>query len=138
MRKNSPNPVNVGGQVVQTPEYVVGNLQTEPLPHRQPFKTAAARFNSLRQEWSFLIINNLWAMEEGTLKAWGQEVDEMANLLEQLANNPSPRNLTLTQNALKRFSYKFKSVMSRQKDLSAYQIQVSPTSSVWSSGGASR
>jgi len=98
--------------------------KTEPLPHRQPFKTAAARFNSLRQEWSFLITNNLLAMEEGTLKTWGQEVDEMANLLEQLANNPSPRNLTLTQNALKRFSYKFKSVMSRQKDLSAYQIQV--------------
>jgi hypothetical protein len=98
--------------------------KAEPLPHRQPFKTAAARFNSLRQEWSFLIVNNLWAMEERTLKTWGQEVDEMANLLEQLANNPSPRNLTLTQNALKRFSYQFKSVMSRQKDLSAYQIQV--------------
>ena len=98
--------------------------KAEPLPHRQPFKTAAARFNFLRQEWSFLITNNLWAMEEGTLKTWGQEVDEMANLLEQLANNPSPRNLTLTQNALKRFSYQFKSVMSRQKDLSAYQIQV--------------
>ena len=58
------------------------------------------------------------------LKSLGQEVDEMANLLEQLANNPSPRNLTLTQNALKRFSYQFKSVMSRQKDLSAYQVQV--------------
>jgi uncharacterized lipoprotein YddW (UPF0748 family) len=98
--------------------------KAEPLPHRQPFKTAAVRFNSLRQEWSFLIVNNLWAMEEGTLKTWGQEVDEMANLLEQLATNPSPRNLTLTQNALKRFSYQFKSVMSRQKDLSAYQIQV--------------
>jgi hypothetical protein len=63
-------------------------------------------------------------MEELTLKTWGQEVDEMANLLEQLANNPSPRNWTLTQNALKRFSYQFKSVMSRQKDLSPYQIQV--------------
>lgn len=98
--------------------------KAEPLPHRQPFKTAAARFNSLRQEWSFLITNNLLAMEERTLKTWGQEVDEMANLLEQLANKPNLGNLTLTQNALKQFSYQFKSVMSRQKDLSVYQIQV--------------
>jgi uncharacterized lipoprotein YddW (UPF0748 family) len=96
----------------------------EPLPHRQPFKTAAARFQSLRQEWSFLLMNNLLAMEEGTVKTWGQEVDEMANLLEQLATNPSARNFTLTQNALKRFSYQFKSVMLRQKDVSPYQIQV--------------
>jgi hypothetical protein len=96
----------------------------EPLPHRQPFKTAAARFQSLRQEWSFLLMNNLLAMEEGTVKTWGQEVDEMANLLEQLATNPSARNFTLAQNSLKRFSYQFKSVMLRQKDLPSYQIQV--------------
>jgi hypothetical protein len=96
----------------------------EPLPHRQPFKTAAYRFQSLRQEWSFLLMNNLLAMEEGTLKTWGQEVDEVANLLEQLSTNPSARNFTLAQNALKRFSYQFKSVMSRQKDVPSYQIQV--------------
>ncbi len=35
--------------------------------------------------------------------------------VEQLANNPSPRNWTLTQNALKRFSYQFKSVLFKKK-----------------------
>jgi hypothetical protein len=96
----------------------------EPLPHRQPFKTASIRFQSLRQEWNFLLRNNFLAMEEGTLKTWGQEVDAMAESFDRLVTTPTLRNFTLTRNDLKRFRERFDYQMRSNKDIPAYQVQV--------------
>ncbi|MEG3437988.1 family 10 glycosylhydrolase [Pannus brasiliensis CCIBt3594] len=96
----------------------------EPLPHRQPFKTAAARFQVLRQEWNFLQTNNFLAMDEGALKTWEQEVSEVAKKLDRLATDPNPANFSAAQYALSRFSDRFDRWMFSQKEVFPYQVQV--------------
>lgn len=98
--------------------------QKEPLPHRQPFQTAAIRFQGLQKEWSFLIVNNQLAMNEGTMKSWGQQVDSLTGILNQVAQNPTPANLANAQSALKKFRASFSGWMSEHKQQNPYQVQV--------------
>jgi hypothetical protein len=97
---------------------------SEPLPYRQPFQVAAIRFQALQKEWSFLIVNQQLAMNEGTLKYWGQQADYLAGALNKLAENPSPANLTYAQNTLKKFRASFPSWMSEHQRQHSYQVQV--------------
>jgi hypothetical protein len=96
----------------------------EPLPHRQPFRTASARFQSLRQEWSFLLLNNLLSMDETTLRTWEQEVNEVAKKLDRLSTSPTAAHFSGARNALTRFSDRFERWMSPREEISPYQIRV--------------
>ncbi|PSF31119.1 hypothetical protein C7H19_23270 [Aphanothece hegewaldii CCALA 016] len=103
---------------------VISSNNKEPLPYRQPFQTAALRFQGLQKEWSFLMVNNQLAMNEGTMKNWGQQVDYLAESFNKLAQNPTPANLAHTQNTLKKFRTSFSLWMSEHKQKNAYQVQV--------------
>ncbi|WP_049802661.1 glycoside hydrolase family 10 protein [Gloeothece verrucosa] len=96
----------------------------EPLPHRQPFKTVVARYQALQREWSFLVANNQLAMEQGTMKQWGRQVDALANSFNQLAAQPSRENLSSARTALSRFRSSFGAWMRQQQQVEPYQVQV--------------
>lgn len=94
------------------------------LPFRQPFPAAARRFQALQKEWNFLTLNHQLAINEGTQKYWGQQVEYLAGTLNQLAENPSPANLAHAQSTLKKFRASFGGWMSQHQQQNAYQVQV--------------
>lgn len=96
----------------------------EPLPHRQPFKTVASRYQALQKEWSFLLVNNQLAMDEETMKQWGRQVDTLANIFNQLAQQPTSENLSSAKSALLVFRSSFGGWMRQQQQVQPYQVQV--------------
>jgi uncharacterized lipoprotein YddW (UPF0748 family) len=100
------------------------SANSEPLPHRQPFQAAAARYQALQREWSFLFANKQLAVEGSNLKAWAQQVDVLGKALAQLASQPSQRHLTAAQTALAKFRRQFPQWMRRQAAVQPYQVQV--------------
>jgi uncharacterized lipoprotein YddW (UPF0748 family) len=96
----------------------------EFLPHRQPFQATQARYQSLKQEWNFLISNNQIEMEEQMLKNWGRSADELSVALQQLAENPSQKNFVAAQLSLSTFRRQFPSWMKQNKTINSYQTQV--------------
>jgi uncharacterized lipoprotein YddW (UPF0748 family) len=100
------------------------STQAEPLPHRQPFKATAARYQALQREWSFLLANHQFLMPESVLKEWSKQADVLALSLNQLADDPSQKNFGAAQSALASFRRKFGNWMGRSKNVNAYQVQV--------------
>ena len=94
------------------------------LPHRQPFQAAAARYQALRQEWGFLLSQNQLEMSESDLKEWGKQADRLAESLDQLAEEPSPRHLSSAQVNLSSFQRQFPRWMEQQSQKQPYQIEV--------------
>ncbi|WP_425461548.1 glycoside hydrolase family 10 protein [Hyella patelloides] len=104
-----------------------GNLETissEPLPHRQPFRSTQVRYRSLKQEWNYLISNHQIEMDEQVLKTWGRQADDLSVAFQQLAENPSPRNFLAAQSSLSAFRRQFPSWMEQNKTINTYQAQV--------------
>jgi uncharacterized lipoprotein YddW (UPF0748 family) len=96
----------------------------EPLPYRQPLQAAAARYQALQQEWSFLLGNNQLSLPEAVLSEWGEQADRLAESLDRLAANPSRRNLLLAKSTLASFRTQFQKWMEEQAATQPYQIQV--------------
>ncbi len=96
----------------------------DPLPHRQPFQASALRYQTLQKEWNFLLSNNQLLMEEKTLKRWGQQADDLALALQQLADEPSTKHFLAAQLTLSSFRRQFPKWMEQSIDISPYQIQV--------------
>ena len=96
----------------------------EPLPHRQPFQAALARYHALQREWSFLLANNQLSMTEAAMQDWGQQADNLSITLQRLADQPSSRNLLLAQVSLASFQGKFRQWMEQHKEVQPYQVQV--------------
>jgi uncharacterized lipoprotein YddW (UPF0748 family) len=102
----------------------VNPQEQEPLPHRQPFLAAANRYHALQREWSFLLVNNQLVMDEANLKQWGRQVDTLGNTFNQLAQQPTPRNLAAARTALTRFRASFKTWMRQHQRVQPYQVEV--------------
>ena len=98
--------------------------QAEPLPHRQPFRTSASRYQTLQKEWNFLLSNNQLSMEEMTMKEWGKKADDLAVTLQQLADEPSVQHLLSAQLALSSFRRKFPEWMEQSPTINSYQVKV--------------
>jgi uncharacterized lipoprotein YddW (UPF0748 family) len=96
----------------------------EFLPHRQPFQATQARYQSLKQEWNFLISNNQIEMNESVLKDWGRSADELSVALQQLSENPSQKNFVTAQLSLSTFRRQFPNWMKQNKTINSYQAQV--------------
>ncbi len=123
-----------GGFALFAAENLTTNLQeifsrtqgslNEPLPHRQPFQSVAARFQSLQKEWSFLLVNNQLTMDERHLKEWGKQVDALAVAFKQLAEKPTSSNYSHAKTSLARFRRQFKTWMRGYQRLYPYQVEV--------------
>ncbi|MCP2730075.1 hypothetical protein NJ959_16710, partial [Symplocastrum sp. BBK-W-15] len=94
------------------------------IPYRQPFTSAAARLAALQREWSFALMNNQIAIHRDAIAQWGKETDILANALNQLATEPSRKNLTTAKAALSSFRSQFYKWMEPQALQQPYQVQV--------------
>ena len=64
---------------------ISSNLK-EPIPHRKPFASASARYQSLQQEWNFLLVNHQIMIDPRYLKEWSRYADALRNRLEKISN----------------------------------------------------
>ena len=95
---------------------------TSLLPHRQPFESAIARYQSLQQEWVYLLVNEQFLMTEENLEEWSQQGDRLADALEQLAQ-PTRENVLEARLALSAFQEQFPDWMEQQSQHQPYQVQ---------------
>ena len=96
----------------------------EPVPYRQPLKTAADRYQTLLREWCFLLENNQLKMQESALYEWSQKADELSILLASMAEEPSTRNVSRAKSALSLFRTRFEKWMREHETQQPYQVQV--------------
>jgi uncharacterized lipoprotein YddW (UPF0748 family) len=98
---------------------------TEPIPQRQPFRTAAFRFTALQQEWQFVRENNEQLSKSVTTIAdFENQSQKLQNALNQLAAFPSASNLIIARGELTRFQAKFKIWMSSAAKDNPYRVKV--------------
>jgi uncharacterized lipoprotein YddW (UPF0748 family) len=97
---------------------------SEPVPYRQPFPAAAARYASLQREWGFLLTNRQILIREPALSEWGKQADTLSQALNQLAAEPSMKNLLSAQASLSSFRSQFRRWMQQQAVEQPYQVQV--------------
>ncbi len=96
----------------------------EPVPYRQPFPAAAARYAALQKEWNFLLKSNQILVREPALSEWGKQADALSASLNQLAAEPSMRNLSSAKASLSSFRAQFQKWMASQSVEHPYQVQV--------------
>ena len=94
------------------------------LPHREPFETTLARYQSLQQEWNFFLLNNSSQIDDATLQKWGQQADKLMVELQNLIEEPTGRNLFTTQLSLRSLRQQFPYWMSQTKGVDVYQVKV--------------
>jgi uncharacterized lipoprotein YddW (UPF0748 family) len=95
----------------------------EPIPYREPFAAAASRYKVLKQEWSFLLENNLLNIHESELQKLRAQADDLAKAFNQLSANPSIHNLENTRLLFQAFKSEFPHVMRRHAIDNSYQVQ---------------
>lgn len=97
---------------------------SEPVPYRQPFPAAAARYAAMQREWNFLLANNQILIREPMLSEWGKQADALSTSLNQLAKEPSMQNLSSAKTSLSAFRSQFQRWMQQQTVKQPYQVQV--------------
>ncbi|NEP12632.1 MAG: family 10 glycosylhydrolase [Symploca sp. SIO2C1] len=97
---------------------------SEPVPYRQPLKTAADRYEALLREWCFLLENNQLKIQDPALSEWSQKADALNTLLESMAEEPSTKNVLRAQSALLSFRSRFQKWMREYGKEKPYQVQV--------------
>ncbi|MBD2292179.1 family 10 glycosylhydrolase [Anabaena sphaerica FACHB-251] len=103
----------------------VQRSHTEPIPQRQPFRTAAFRFAALQQEWQFVGENNEQLSKSVTTMAdFKSQSNNLQNALNQLAVLPSASNLISARGELTRFQTKFKTWMNVAAKENPYRVKV--------------
>ncbi len=98
--------------------------EAQPIPYRQPFKAAAARYQALQREWRFLLANHQLALEGANLPGWNQQADSLANALNQLAAQPSAGNLSAARRELTQFRRQFPQWMRQYQGSQPYLVKV--------------
>ena len=96
----------------------------QPLPHREPFKVALSRYQSLQKEWNFFLSNNFLETEDATLQEWGIQADMLASKLQKLVDEPSDRNLLATQLTLSSLRRQFPRWMKATKSIDVSQAKM--------------
>jgi hypothetical protein len=102
----------------------VRSIPSSPIPYRQPFLAAAARYEALQREWSFLLANQQLLLREPALSEWGKQADTLSTLLNQLTKEPSMQNVLAAKAYLVSFRSQFQRWMQSQSATQPYQVQV--------------
>ncbi|AFZ60214.1 family 10 glycosylhydrolase [Anabaena sp. PCC 7938] len=104
-----------------------GKLQdskNDPIPQRQPFRTAALRYMALEKEWQLVRENDQLQMSANTISTFKNQSQELQSILNQLAVSPSPRNLISARASLNRFQSKFRIWLIVKAKENPYQVKV--------------
>ncbi|MFN6568705.1 family 10 glycosylhydrolase [Dendronalium sp. ChiSLP03b] len=92
---------------------------TEPIPQRQPFKTAAVRYTALQREWKLVLQN-----DQSRISDLNNQAQVVQSALNQLATSPSASNLLAARATMTRFKSQFR-VWTRQQAIdNPYQVKV--------------
>ncbi|MGL5192430.1 MAG: family 10 glycosylhydrolase [Chroococcales cyanobacterium] len=94
-----------------------------PIPYREPFAAAAARFTGLQREWQFLRDAEELSMREVDLNQFEEKGLQLTQALEQLASDPSGPNLQQARSVLREFRGQFRGWMNLYALQKPYQIQ---------------
>jgi predicted lipoprotein len=78
----------------------------------------------LQREWNFLLKSNQILIREPALSEWGKQADALSASLNQLAAEPSMRNLSSAKASLSAFRAQFQKWMASQSVEHPYQVQV--------------
>jgi uncharacterized lipoprotein YddW (UPF0748 family) len=100
------------------------SVAAEPVPHRQPFQTAAARYQVLMREWSWLLENQQLWLQSSTQERWISSAHELERSLNALAENPSRPNLQQARSRLNQFRRQLRGQVNVQSVSSRYRIRV--------------
>jgi uncharacterized lipoprotein YddW (UPF0748 family) len=113
---------NFGNDLYRAFTKTQGNLtaKKEPIPHRQPFLTAALRYQALQKEWQFVQQNSQLQLPIDFQKQ--AEVLQIA--LNQLAEKPDSSRLVTAKGSLSRFQFQFNIWMKQHAAENPYQVKV--------------
>ena len=101
-----------------------GKTKDEPIPYRQPFKTAALRYTALEKEWEFVLQNKQLQMSNSRISKFKSQAEILENALNKLAESPSNANLQTTKASLIRFQSQFRMLMRQHALNNPYQVGV--------------
>lgn len=101
----------------------VQGLKNEPIPHRQPFQSAAIRYAALQREWQFVLQNNQLQMPATTISDLNSQAETLQLALNQLAALPTPTKLIAVRASLTRFQYQFRNWMRQKAVDNPYQVK---------------
>ncbi|MEH2422884.1 MAG: family 10 glycosylhydrolase [Nostoc sp.] len=102
----------------------VQSTTSEPIPHRQPFQTAAIRYTALQREWKFVFQNDQLQRPAQTISDFNNQAEVLRSALSQLAASPSASKLLVAKASLTRFQSKFRVLMSQELKSNSYQVKV--------------
>jgi uncharacterized lipoprotein YddW (UPF0748 family) len=97
--------------------------QSEIIPHRQPFKTAAVRYTALQREWKFVLQNDQLRLPQTTLSTFNSQTEVLQNALDQLSAAPSASKLIAVRATLTRFQSQFRIWMRQENIDNPYQVR---------------
>jgi uncharacterized lipoprotein YddW (UPF0748 family) len=95
----------------------------DPIPYREPFAAAAARYTDLQREWSYLLENGQLWMRDRELEEWRTQAEALGESLDALADDPSQAQLRQTRQALSRFQQRFDGWMRLQSLNQNYRVR---------------
>ncbi|MEH2459917.1 glycoside hydrolase family 10 protein [Nostoc sp.] len=102
----------------------IQSTRSEPIPHRQPFQTAAIRYTALQREWKFVFQNDQLQRPAQTISDFNNQAEVLGSALNQLAASPSPSKLIVARASLTRFQSQFRVLMSQELKSNSYQVKV--------------
>jgi uncharacterized lipoprotein YddW (UPF0748 family) len=113
---------NFGNDLHRVFSKTQGNLSStgEPIPHRQPFLTAALRYQALQKEWQFFQQNSQLPLPIEFQK----QAEVLQTALNQLAEKPDSSRLVTAKGSLNRFQFQFNIWMKQQAAENPYQVKV--------------
>ncbi len=98
--------------------------QKELIPYRQPFKTAAARYTALQEEWKLVAQNNQMRVPTTSRQEFNAQAEVVQNALDQLAAKPNASKFIVAKALLNRFQSQFLVWMRPQAIANPYQVKV--------------
>ncbi len=100
------------------------NLPQDPIPYRQPFQTAAARYAALQREWNFLLESKQLWLREPAQSSFSAQSKVLESALNQLAVVPSSSQLAVAKASLTAFRSQFPNWMRLHTLENPYQVKV--------------
>ena len=94
-----------------------------PIPYRQPFLAAAARYRALKQEWGFLLAEERLDISSSALKDLRSLSRDLEKALERLAKNPSAKRLEKAKRKLSQLQSEFGGYMRSHASDRPLQVQ---------------
>ena len=102
---------------------VVGS-KNEPVAYRQPFKTAAIRYDALQKEWQLVEENKQLNLSGNTLSTFKSQAESLESILNKLAAEPKQSYVVAAKATLARFQSRFRIWMRVHGEKNPYQVKV--------------